>query len=86
MTQTELAKVIAPKDPNTIKNYEINERRPRVEYLARLAVALETFIDWILLGGKSLAAKRTVTVVPLTQKKRASQAAAQSCPKAEARN
>jgi len=71
MTPTELAKAIGLKNPNTIKNYEINGRIPRVEYLARLAVALETSIDWILLGGRALAAKRTITVVPLTQKKRA---------------
>ena len=42
-----------------------------MEYFARLAVALKTSIDWVLLGGKALAAKRNVTVVLLTQKKRA---------------
>jgi hypothetical protein len=49
--QIDLPRAIGFKDPNTIKNYEM-ERLPRLQVLVRLASGLEVTVEWILVGGK----------------------------------
>jgi hypothetical protein len=48
MTLKETALAIGKKDPNMIKNFEINGRLPRLEYFARLVIALDTTFEALL--------------------------------------